>query len=109
MKIGKFGQRLKAQGACAALLGAFILTASHASVFADDGRLRTVKIPIDGICIAGLTDIREGLRDVKGISHIKGAMLGDGVEVTYDPQTITSNRVKQLIADLGYGQRPPER
>lgn len=98
-----------ARSAPTVLLGAFFLVTLHTASFAEEGGQRTVKVPVDGLCILGLTDIRTGLSGTPGVSKVEGAMAGDGVEITYAPQQVSPDRITQIISDLGYGQWPSAR
>ena len=110
------GRKPNSRRALGPLLGTLLLACSAGAVSAGEpalstgGRQSSVKrviVPIEGICSAGLADIKEGLDGVAGISKIEGALTGDGVQVTYEPQRVSPNRIEKMIAELGYGAGPP--
>lgn len=114
------GRKLSAipgsQRAFGLLLGTLLLASSAWTVSAGEpasstggqqGNLKRVTVPVEGICSAGLADIREGLSGAAGISKVEAALTGDGVQVTYEPEKVSPNRIAKMIAELGYGAGPP--
>ena len=88
--------------ACVLLFSPYTATASEQS-----RSLEKVTLPIEGICSVGLADIREGFKHVGGISKIEGSLTGEGVEVTYEGRTLTPDRIRKLIVELGYRAGAP--
>lgn len=89
-------------GASVLLFSPYTATASQPS-----RNPKKVTIPIEGICSVGLADIRAGLKHVGGISKIEGSLTGEGIEVTYEGQTLTPDRIRKLIVELGYRTGAP--
>lgn len=92
-----------------ALVGAlllFILPAIGAAAEQVPANLKTVTVPIQGICIVGLTDMRQKLKSVKGIAKIEGSLTVEGVQVTYSPEVHSPDAIAKMIAKLGYTTGP---
>lgn len=100
------------RGASTVLFGALLLMLPAASAAEQKpplvraGTSKIVSVPIEGICSAGLADIREGLAGVSGIGKIEGGLTGESVEVTFAPQKVSSERIVKMIAELGYRTGP---
>lgn len=93
-----------------ALLGTLLLslpaTGSASEIKSStDGRqsnLKTVTLPIEGICSMGLADIRAGLKNVSGVSKVEGSEKVEGIQITFAPQHISAARITKMVKDLGY-------
>jgi len=63
---------------------------------------KTEKFTVYGNCGMCKKTIENSLKDVKGVSEAEWNKETDEMSVTYDPEVITLDSIKQKIADVGY-------
>jgi copper chaperone CopZ len=81
----------------------FILAALFiASCSSGNANLKTEKFTVYGNCEMCKKTIEGSLDGVKGIDEATWNVKNDKMTVSFDPEVITLEKIKQKIADVGY-------
>ncbi|KAL1022047.1 hypothetical protein UPYG_G00021540 [Umbra pygmaea] len=70
----------------------------------EEGKVQKCFIHVTGLtCASCVANIERNLLNHKGIISVLVALIAGKAEVKYDPDTVDSKRITQLIEDLGFG------
>lgn len=65
--------------------------------------MEKVTLQAPGIsCMHCVMAIKRAVGKLEGVSNVEGDPTSKKVEVTYDPQKVTLDQIKQTMADEGY-------